>query len=71
MSLVSSRCSAKHLLNEKRMKVGQKEAWWPEVYCLHAALGGWGGSISTSDWSTGGLAVRDPSPTVPKEITAS
>lgn len=34
MGLVSSRCSAKHLLNEKQMKVGQKEAWWPEVYCL-------------------------------------
>lgn len=70
MGLVSSRHSAKHLLNEQWMKVGQKEAWWPEVCCLHAALGGWGGSISTSDWSTGGLQVGDPSPTVLKKITA-
>lgn len=45
------------------MKVGQKEAYKvARVYCPHAALGGWGGSISTSDWSTGGLAVWDPSP---------
>lgn len=32
MGLVSSRHSAKHLLNEQGMKVEQKEAWWP-VYC--------------------------------------
>lgn len=60
MGLVSSRCSAKHLLNEKQMKVGRRKPWWPEGVLPHAALGGWGGSISTSDWSTGGLAVLGP-----------